>query len=246
MQFASKPYRHILRDIVMSPFNLIPENTAAPILSGQLRGKKWLIESTRKACWLGIYEKPFQQLLAEHLRSSKVFYDIGAHVGFYSLLASGLMSSGIVYSFEPVPRNVFYLRRHLSLNNAGNVRVMQIAISDHDGSDAFQEVSDRASGHLGSGSLPVDVRSIDSLLVRQELAPPDCMKIDVEGEELKLLRGATACVTRYKPTIFLGTHSEQLYVECKGLLCDLGYSLKTVQNLRNGRADLMALPSGAT
>jgi hypothetical protein len=123
---------------------------------------------------------------------------------------------------------------------------MQIAISDHDGSDAFQEVSDRASGHLGSGSLPVDVRSIDSLLVRQELAPPDCMKIDVEGEELKLLRGATACVTRYKPTIFLGTHSEQLYVECKRLLCDLGYSLKTVQNLRNGRADLMALPSGAT
>lgn len=235
----------VLRGLATSTLSWIPDETVCPILTGRLRGKKWIIGSSRKACWLGIYESHFQDLLRAQLKSSMVFYDIGANVGFYSLLASGILQSGTIYSFEPVPRNVDYLRRHVRLNHAGNVHVMDIAVSNYDGQATFQDSVDHASGHLGPGELQVNTRSMDSLLASQEILTPDCMKIDVEGEELKVLLGARTCLTLRKPTILLATHSEQLHTECRNLLESLGYTLTAIKTLDEGRADLLATPKGS-
>src|SRR4051794_35570836 len=94
----------------------LPDKMIVPIMRGQLKGKKWIVHSQRHSCWLGTYERNVQDLFAQEVRPGSVFYDVGANVGFYSVLASMLVNSGHVFAFEPLPENVQYLRRHLLLN----------------------------------------------------------------------------------------------------------------------------------
>jgi FkbM family methyltransferase len=230
------------RRAALSPLRLIPEDSIWPILTGPLRGKRWIVGSSRRACWLGLYERHFQKVLCQQLKPGAVFYDIGANVGFYSLLASGLVQSGQVYSFEPVPRNVAFLRRHVELNQLTNVRILEVAVADHEGSALFQESEDPASGHLGNGELRVSVTSVDSLLERNEISFPDCIKIDVEGAELKALLGARNCLMRYKPTIFLATHGVQVHADCHRLLDAWGFTFQPARMMPEGRADVVVRP----
>jgi FkbM family methyltransferase len=233
---------HTLREFALSPLRLLPPNSAWPILTGPLCGKKWIIDSGRRAYWVGHYERHFQRILCQELKPSSVFYDIGANVGFYSLLASGLVKPGTVFSFEPVPRNVAYLRRHVALNRLSNVQVMEVAIADCDGETTFVESIDNASGYIGGGNLRVSVTSVDCLLQRKQIAPPDCMKIDVEGAEAKVLLGARDCLMRYKPTIFLATHGTEVHEECRRLLETWGFSFEPLSLMDEGRADVVVRP----
>jgi len=77
-----------------------------PILQGPLRGKKWIVGSQRHAFWLGGYEPHLQRLIAREVKPGEIFYDVGANVGFYSLLASVLVGPGKVFAFEQLPANV--------------------------------------------------------------------------------------------------------------------------------------------
>ena len=76
--------------------------------------------------WLCIYERAVQVLLGRHLQPEAVFYDIGANVGFFSLLASRLVGSrGYVAAFEPLPRNFSFMKSHLKLNRMSNMFVLE-------------------------------------------------------------------------------------------------------------------------
>jgi FkbM family methyltransferase len=240
-----KPVQTV-RSVALSPLKWIPEQTVCPIITGHLRGMKWIIGSSRKACWLGVYESHFQTALYKQLKPSMVFYDIGANVGFYSLFASQVLPQGTIYSFEPVPRNIAYLRRHLALNGVQNVHVLEIALSEQDGHATFEECQDHASGHLGPGTLQVRTRSIDSLLQWQEIPPPHCVKIDVEGEEVKVLLGARVCLSQRKPIVFLATHSDQLHKECRNILESFDYVFSPMKAMDEGRADILAKPRNDT
>src|SRR3989304_1382083 len=112
-------------------------NFSLPIFKGALAGKRWLID-TRINFFLGTYE--IEQTLAfeANLRPGAVVYDIGAHVGYYTLLASVLCGpSGKVFAFEPSPRNLSRLRWHVSANGCRNVIVFDNALSDRVGSANF-------------------------------------------------------------------------------------------------------------
>jgi FkbM family methyltransferase len=231
-----------LKRLALAPLRLIPDDSVGQILTGPLQGRKWIIGSSRRACWLGIYERHFQKILCQQLRPSAVFYDIGANVGFYSLLASGFVRSGTVYSFEPVPRNVAFIRRHVALNHVTNIRILEVAIGDHDGRATFQESADNASGHLGPGDLRVRLCSIDFLVERNEISPPDCIKIDVEGAEAEALLGARRCLTQHKPTVLLATHSARLHAQCRELLDAWGFTFQEIRMMPEGRADVLARP----
>ena len=86
--------------VVRFPFRLLPRGMTVPILQGPLRGKKWILGSQRHAFWLGSYEPHIQRLMVQELKKGSTFYDIGANVGFYSLLASFLVAPGKVFAFE--------------------------------------------------------------------------------------------------------------------------------------------------
>jgi len=137
--------------IVRYPFRVLPRDIVVPILQGPLRGKKWIVGSHLHGCWLGSYEWEMQKGMAREIKPGTTFYDIGANVGFYSLLASELVGSGRVYAMEPLAANIAYLRRHLELNRVHNVEVMEMAISDEVGKLAFEPEGTRAMGRIGTG-----------------------------------------------------------------------------------------------
>src|SRR5450755_3080976 len=138
MNFSRISNSTVLGKVLRSPLRLIPSSTVVPILQGPLRGKKWIVGSSTHGCWVRSYEYAQQTVFAQSLSPEGVVYDLGASVGFYSLLAGALVGpAGRVYAFEPLPRNVAYLRKHVALNRLENCFVFEAAVADSDGSRVF-------------------------------------------------------------------------------------------------------------
>jgi FkbM family methyltransferase len=211
-----------------------------PVLTGMLRGKRWIVGSGTHGCWLGWYESEKQRVISQEVRPNTVFYDVGANVGFYSLLASVLVGPGKVFSFEPMPRNISYLQRHLDLNHAGNVDVQALAISDKNGVARFRVEESGYMGHISTeGDFSVQTATLDSLVQDGRILPPNYIKMDIEGAEHQALLGARECFERYRPTLFLATHGQEVHEQCCGLLKSWGYELSLIGT--NG-AELLAVP----
>lgn len=209
---------------------ILPSNMIVPILQGRLRGKKWIIGSSNIECGLGSYEYEKRILFEKMISKSSVVYDIGAHVGFYTLLASELVGrEGKVIAFEPVPRNLKYLKRHLVINHCTNVIVIEAAVSDKFGISFFSENPCSMIGHLSEeGNLMVKTVSIDELIKRDMIPAPDYIKIDIEGAEMLALKGAKSTLSNFSPKIFLATHSPKIHLDCCNFLTSFGYKLKPV------------------
>jgi FkbM family methyltransferase len=156
-----------------------------------------------------------------------VCYDVGANVGFYTLLLSRLVGPhGSVVAFEPLPSNVLALRRHIELNHCTNVVVKAIALSNHDGEARFAESPSNSMGRLSEdGALVVSCQRLDTI-VSGGCPPPDVLKIDVEGEEAKVLEGAQEILQTARPIVFLATHGPSQHVASIALLKGNGYHIE--------------------
>lgn len=212
------------------------ENVTLPIFRGPLKGKRWLL-ATRSNFFFGTYEPEQTQLFERYVKPGAVVYDIGAHYGYYSLLSSTLAGdSGTVIAFEPSPANLARLRRHLKLNDCVNVRVIELAVSDTEGTAHFETRTGSGVGHLATdGPLEVRVTRLDT--IAEELPQPDVIKIDVEGAEMGVLEGGLKTLTAAKPVIFLSVHSPELKTRCTEFLEKLGYTLTQVLPM-----ELLAVP----
>jgi len=213
-----------------------------PVLSGPLRGSKWVVRSSVRSCVLGTYEREKLDQLASLLPAGGVCYDLGAQAGYHAVLASKLAGgSGIVYAFEPLPRNQIFLRRNLELNAIRNVIVVAAAVTDRDGELCFDPGAGFMAGHLNMQGEGIRVRavSLDQWIYQEGARPPDVIKIDVEGAELSVLGGAERVIRERRPAVLLDTH-DFLGGECAGLhekclerLRKLGYS--RIESDRSGR-----------
>lgn len=239
MDFSNITSRNkLLGTILRFPLDLIPKNAVVPVLQGELRGMRWIVGASRHVCWLGSYEIQKQTEVANHLKPGDVFYDVGANVGFYTLLASKAVGKqGQVYAFEPFPRNIPYIQQHVTLNKLQNVTVYEMAIADHDGLTHFQQ-GDNNSHTTGkvsdNGTLAVKVAALDSLVFKEGLRPPNIIKIDVEGGEYDVLRGAERLLTEKSPIIFLATHGSQIHQQCVELLTKINYKIETFPSADGG------------
>jgi FkbM family methyltransferase len=205
-----------------------------------MRGMRWIVGSHLHGCWLGSYEWKTQRLLTARVKSGGVFYDIGANVGFYSLLASRLIAPGRVYAFEPLPANLVYLRKHLELNRIKNVEVTQMAICDHVGVAQFQTEETRAMGRIeANGNLSVRTSTVDALLEEERIPPPNYIKMDIEGSEFRALLGAKGCVERYRPQIFLAIHGSGVHDNCRQLLSSWNYRFRYIARESAERAEML-------
>lgn len=230
MDFSSVSVDTVLGKTLRLLLKTLPPNLILPVLQGKLRGQKWIIGSSTHGCWLGSYEQEKQVLFNQKVVPGSVVFDIGAHVGFYTLLASKLVgNSGRVIAFEPLPRNLGYLQRHLALNKVKNVKVIKAAVSDKDGVAWFREGPSSQMGTLAStGDYEVQIVSLDTLHARNEIPAPDFLKMDVEGGELDALQGAETLLTQFHPIIFLATHGANVHTNCCDYLVSLGYKLKPI------------------
>jgi FkbM family methyltransferase len=178
---------------------------------------------------LGYWELANQRRFSAHLRPGDVVYDVGAHVGLYTLLSSGAVrADGHVYAFEPFARNLEYLRRHIALNRLLNCTVVDAAISDATSEQYFEPTEHDSAGHLsGSGSVRVRTVSLDDFVFGSEgHRPPTVMKINAEGAEMDVLKGGRRTIAEFMPTIFLSTHSDEINRQCTEFLKALGYPLE--------------------
>jgi FkbM family methyltransferase len=235
----------LIGKLLRAPLRLIPPSTVVPILQGALRGKKWIVGSATHGCWLGSYEYTKQKALQREMKTGHVVYDIGANVGFYSLLASTIVGeTGHVYSFEPFPENLRELRKHLEMNRTRNCTVIDAAVSSADGEGIFDLADDRCMGHLAAvGSLRVRTVTLDGMVLKRLIRPPNLMKIDIEGAEFGCLQGASNIIQGARPIIFLATHGREIHSACTELLVKWDYRLTSLDGKPMESADeLVARP----
>lgn len=156
-----------------------------------------------------------QLALRRCLQPGAVFYDIGANLGFFSLVAAACVGPhGRVYAFEPVPANAATLRRNAALNGFANITVLERAASSTSGTARLQLVADLSWSMLDRNwrhpqtrsVIDVEAVSIDDLVAASDASPPDVVKLDVEGWELDVIAGMRATIARHKPTIICELH----------------------------------------
>lgn len=222
--------RTLLGRALRAPLHLLPQEARVPIIQGRLRGFKWIAGSSNHGCWLGSYEYQIRRVFEKTVEHGTVVYDIGAHVGFYTLLASVLVGpGGRVIAFEPLPRNLCYLKAHLALNGVTNVSVVEAAVSDVNGEVCFDEGPGHSMAHIAAaGSLKVASVRLDEMIFASDVPPPSVLKVDVEGAEACVLSGALGVLSKYHPAVFVASHCRELHRECSVILRSLGYYLEPI------------------
>jgi FkbM family methyltransferase len=214
--------------------SLETSGVTVPLVIGPMRGYWWQLASGGKVVrlLLGSYEREQSALFQEHIQPGQQVLDIGAAVGYYTLLAARLVGpAGSVVAFEPHPENLRYLRSHVRQNRLSQVRVLNLALADASGTARFGGGSGSGTSRLhDDGEFEVNVRRLDDLAEEDSLAPQH-IKIDVEGAELAVLRGGECLIREHRPTIFLSTHGAGVHGACCSLLESWGYELSPIVGL---------------
>jgi FkbM family methyltransferase len=162
-------------------------------------------------------EPEVQRALQDYLRPAMTFYDIGANIGFFSLLAARLVGpTGRVTSFEADPEVAARLREHIARNNFSQVTVVEKAVWSGQQAVPFLRTDpgvspDRGLGHVVStasaGTIEVEGVSLDDYIAAYPA--PDFLKCDVEGAELEVFRGAHRLLREKRPGILCEMHSDE-------------------------------------
>jgi FkbM family methyltransferase len=193
------------------------------------------------------YEPHIANVLTRVLREGDVVVDVGANIGFFTLLASLLVgSTGHVVAFEPGAENIERLRANLALNDCKNVTIIEKAVIDRVGEVEFFINSGNAGGnalwdiaqwpgYVEANGIParvaVPATTLDAEWERLLLPTPKVIKIDAEGADQRVLEGARDLLTRLKPRFVIaevhpfglakmGCSQETL----RGFIESLGYS----------------------
>lgn len=242
MNFSTISYQSKLGKLLRSPLRLIPPTSVMPIIQGPLRGSKWIAGAGNHGCWLGSYEQQKGAAISKAISPGDVFYDIGANAGYYTLLGSRTTGKiGHVYSFEPLPLNLNFLRKHIQINSIENSSVLELAVTAADGVSSFTIGDNSCVGHLtsqsGDNTIRVRTASLDSLVTSKAIRPPRVIKCDIEGGEYDALRGATEVLTHYMPVLFLATHGQDVHTKCIQLLRDIDFEVRDLDGGHEGTTD---------
>jgi len=190
---------------------------------------------------LGTTEPGVQQALAELLEPGMTFYDVGANMGFFSLIAWRRVGPhGRVRSFEPLPESARTLRHNVALNRAENVEVVEAAVGARPGRAQLAVTAESVQAHLADidtdtptlGVVDVEVTAIDAELAAGH-AVPDVVKIDVEGAELRVLAGMRDTLEQHRPALICELHGTA--PEVCDFLEALGYRLEALEQAESIR-----------
>jgi FkbM family methyltransferase len=145
------------------------------------------------------------------LRPGAVVIDVGANIGTHALpLAKIVGEEGAIYAFEPQQEIFEILVSNLNANNVGNVKAHRAAVGATDGTCRIPQIDYSSANNfglvsVGKGDLEVPEIAIDSL----ELQRIDLIKVDVEGAEADVLRGATSTLMKLRPILYVENNNRQ-------------------------------------
>jgi FkbM family methyltransferase len=204
-------------------------NRAAPVglstvtvAAGELQGMQlWLDLQTEKDYWLGTYEAELQATLRSLVKPGMVAYDVGANIGYISLMLARLAGEqGRVFAFEALPENVKRVQANLQLNNLdGRVTVVAVAVVGESGPVHFlvgpSNGMGKAEGSAGrqeityAETITVEGISLDEFVFQKGNLPPQLIKIDIEGGEVLALPGMQRVLEEYHPLILMELHGPE-------------------------------------
>lgn len=223
----------LLRRAVRRGIRFVPDITVVrdvphvPQLAFGLRRHHWLMS---RQCWAG--HRQVLGLFQHLVRQDDVLFDIGANIGYYARLVLGRFPLSALVAFEPMAANLRVLRRNQAILLARDderLRILPLALGDvdeqaelqvddmSDGSAVLTKVSggEAAGGRLAKGMGPktqqVNLARLDTLIFEPGAASPplrrpDVMKLDTEGAEELVLRGAARVLREIRPRLILAMH----------------------------------------
>lgn len=234
-QFSTRLSQSFLGQIISSC--TVGRGNSLRVFNGKYGLKLLLTPQETKV--LGFYHlgelNPFEtHFLQTLLQPGQVFVDVGTYVdGWHSLIASKIVGEkGRVVSFEPHPAYFKRLRQNIALNNIRNVFPFRFAISDTNETARFfqnGEASSLESNSSTGSSFQVNSIRLDDFIKKTKLLRVDVLKIDVEGAEMKVLKGAKHIILKWKPDLLLEVIDKQLQSfgstrkELLSFLNELGY-----------------------
>ena len=147
--------------------------------------------------------------LGELVRPGATFVDAGASVGLYTVVAASLVGpSGSVLAFEPAKESYAVLCKNVELNGFRNVVTFQKALADGTGTAKLYHFSGAPNYSLGEPPTPaaseaVETTTLDEVMRHRQVGELACIKLDVEGAESLVLRGAAETLQRFRPAVIL-------------------------------------------
>ena len=208
------------------------------------------------------YENTIAPYMLELSKQSKVFFDIGAHVGFWSTYIWASTKGNVrVIAFEPNPVAREWLALHFAFNQISSPsKIEPIAFSDIRTESQFSFSDNCSSGSLSSEvcklntryytrrvqNINVKVTTIDHYVEEFDIIP-DFIKIDCEGHELKILKGAYKTLFHYHPKLIIEVHPPQLILvgdsetALLGELQRLSYKVKVIDRQTNSLKTILAI-----
>ncbi len=190
---------------------------------------------------LGLYESEKTKAVITLLRPGQTFVDVGSNKGDFSLLASKRVGTvGKVLSFEPEPTNCGWIRKSVDLNRYHNISLFEMALSDTNGEERLY-LGEKSGHHTllpgrpnrTGAAITVQKKTLDAVLDELDHPRIHMIKIDVEGAELEVLRGASDTLVANPGIIVLLDIHPQLGVN-PNEICDflegLGFSLFRMQS----------------
>jgi FkbM family methyltransferase len=191
---------------------------SAPVLTVWLNGLSVYAypgnETSRALFITGNYEPNEFFMLAQVLRPGMIFVDVGANMGLYTLFAARMIGEhGRVLAIEPSTRECGRLLKNVEANSLSNVRLVRSAVSDSRSEVDLLVAEDEWSGHNTLGAFAYDTplarketvrtEGLDDIVSREGLSRVDIVKLDVEGSELLVLKGAVGILERFRPLLLL-------------------------------------------
>ncbi len=165
----------------------------------------------------GLYQEDVLQALLHLVRDGDIVYDVGGHHGLMSVIAAKAAgATGKVVTFEPNPNARRHIVNHLSLNGVTNVTIEDAALSDINGECPFyvqegvvswNSTIEKTFADPGCAPIKITTTTLDDYVRRSNLIPR-VIKIDTEGSEFKVLKGATQTIAQHKPVLIMEFNPE--------------------------------------
>ncbi|MFT7157111.1 MAG: FkbM family methyltransferase [Parvicella sp.] len=214
------------------------------IKSGYGKGIKLFLDIPAFSGWHSMIMGDYDAFMFEELvdERPKVIFDIGSHFGYNAMIFSEIFKDSRVLAFEPNPHNYELLIKNVEENRMHNIDCYPVAVGDTEGR-IVMKISDDVAGSQSTGSHIEGIQtplseSHYSTFIRQEVdqttldsfsksnsTVPDIIKIDVEGFEAFVLRGAVDILRNHHPILLIEVHSVFAMYECSHFLTQLGYQI---------------------
>lgn len=230
-KFVYRPSNNKVIRSVLKPFKpIIPKSLRIPVsgtikIDTEVNGEIYLRTNqtnflTKDVFWNGIqgYEFPTIKIFMKIIRNKSTFIDVGANIGYYSLIAAKVNPEIKVWAFEPMPSAFLFLKENISLNKmSDNITPVELAVAADKGEAEFFVTKNPKAlyldHHIGGSSttarakdeysktINVKLESLDNFVKDNQIKKVDLMKLDTEATEDQVLAGSSHIIERDRPII---------------------------------------------